>query len=225
MTVTPSGRSTTSIRCGLRGPAPESRSATSSSGSPSRSATAAAASALWTWCSPTSRSAHGSPSSRAGGERERGAAGPVERDAGRPDRRVRGRAEGHDVPRGDVGHRGDAQVVRVEHRGPAGGEARDDLGLRPGDGLDPAELAQVRAADDEHDGDVGRRDVGEVREVPDPARAHLEDEEAGRLVGPQHRERQPDLVVERGDRRDRRAGRASAAGRGGPWSSSCRRTP
>ena len=31
--------------------------------------------------------------------------------------------------------------------------------LARGDGVDPAEPAQVRLADDEHDGDVGRRDV------------------------------------------------------------------
>ena len=56
-TVTPSGRSATSIRHRDTGAAAESTPATCSGLAPSSSATAAAASALPTWCAPTSRSA------------------------------------------------------------------------------------------------------------------------------------------------------------------------
>ena len=48
---------------------------------------------------------------------------------------------------------------------PSGTRPGDDLGLGPRDGLDPAEAAEVRLPDREHDGDVGRRDAREVGDV------------------------------------------------------------
>ena len=92
---------------------------------------------------------------------------------------------------------------------PLGRQRLHELALGQRDVLPAAELADVRAADVQHDADVGRRDAGEVGDVPDAAGAHLQDEVAGPGVGAQHGERQPDLVVERA-----RAGRRS--GRRGP---------
>jgi hypothetical protein len=93
-------------------------------------------------------------------------------------------------------------VVEVEHGDPAVAEPRHELGLGAGDVVDPAEVAEVGAADGEHDRDVGRGDAREVGEVADPVGAHLEDEGRGLLAGAQDRQRQADLVVEgpgRGD--------------------------
>ena len=58
------------------------------------------------------------------------------------------------------------RVVGVEHRDAAvrrGGQRLDELALRLRDRLPRAELAEVCAADVEHDPDPGRGDLGEVR--------------------------------------------------------------
>ena len=59
MTVTPSGRSKTSIRRSEASRSPVKASATSAGDSPSRSATAAASSELPTWCRPAAASRTG----------------------------------------------------------------------------------------------------------------------------------------------------------------------
>jgi hypothetical protein len=64
MTVTPSGRSNTSIRRLETTPISPSAAAMSSGGIPSSCATAAAASVLLTWCRPTTPSRTRRPARR-----------------------------------------------------------------------------------------------------------------------------------------------------------------
>ena len=90
---------------------------------------------------------------------ERRPPGAVETHVAHADRRVGCGTERHDVPGRERRHRGHARVVGVEHGHPVRDEALHDLGLGDGDRVDPAEAAEVRVADDQHDRDVGRRDV------------------------------------------------------------------
>ena len=55
-------------------------------------------------------------------------------------------------------------------------------------------------ADHENSGRVRQGDRGEVGDVPGRGGPHLQDEEAGGLVGPQDGQGQADLVVEAGGR-------------------------
>ena len=118
---------------------------------------------------------------------------------------VRRLADVDDRRRGPAGHRPYPWVVRVEHGHPVGRQRLDQLALRLGDGLDRAELADVRRADVEHGADPRRRDLAQVAHVAAAARAQLEHQKAGRLGRLQHRVRVAELVVERTGRGHRRA--------------------
>ena len=96
-----------------------------------------------------------------------------------------------------AGHGGHERVVGVEHGATVRGQGLDELALGHRDLGLGAELADVRLADVEHQRDVGRGDRAQLGEVADPACAHLQDEEAGPVVGAQHGQRQAQLVVER----------------------------
>ena len=87
---------------------------------------------------------------------------------------------------------------------PDSGTAAASSPLRLGDGLDAAELAEVRAADVQHHADPGRGDRRQMLDVPDAARTHLGDQVPGVLVGSQHRDGESELVVEAPLRRHRR---------------------
>src|SRR5699024_10329128 len=138
-----------------------------------------------------------------------------------------GEAPGDDGGRGAFGHRGDEPVLGVQHGAAVRRERFDELALGGGDRVHTAELAQVGGADVEHEGDVRPGDRGELGDVADPARAHLEHQETGPGGHAQHGQRQAELVVEApggghggtGGREDRAqqilgAGLAGAAGDG-----------
>ncbi len=110
-------------------------------------------------------------------------------------RHVAGDAEGQHPGRRTACHVGDQRVVGVQHGGAARCEGLDDLALRLGDRLPRAELTEVGGADVEDGRHIGGRDRTEVRDVADPAGAHLEGEEAGVGSGSQHGEWDADLVV------------------------------
>ena len=91
---------------------------------------------------------------------------------------------------------------------PPGGSADDRLGVRLGDPLDGADELEVLRADRRHDDDVGPGDRAELGDLPEPAHAHLGDEDLRLRLEPADRQRQADLVVlarGRPDRRHRRA--------------------
>ncbi len=136
---------------------------------------------------------------------ERGPPAPGRPHVLGPHRRLRRPAEAHDLSLRAARHAHDVRVVGVEQREPVRRQGRDQLALGLGDVGGPRSHAlDVRAADVEHQPDQGRRDAGQVRQVALAARAHLQHQVAGAGVGPQHGERQPELVVERavgGDRR------------------------
>ena len=93
----------------------------------------------------------------------------------------------------------------------AGGRQRlHQFGLRLGDGLHRAELADVRGADVEHGADPRRRDAGQRGDVPDAAGGQFQHQEAGGLVGAQRRVRVAELVVERLRRGDHLVGAVDA---------------
>ena len=95
----------------------------------------------------------------------------------RPDPGIPGSAATEKATRapGPAPHGPDQRVVGVENGNPVRGQSFDQLTLGLGDSGLPAELAHVGVADVEHDADLGRCDLAEVRDVPDPAGAHLRD--------------------------------------------------
>ena len=111
-----------------------------------------------------------------------------------------------------VTHGRHERVVGVEHGQPFHRHRAGQLGLGRGDVGTGAELPEVRRADVEHDGDLRRRDAGEVVDVSDPPRPHLGDEEAGRRRHAADGEGHADLAVERVERRDRLGDRLEHGG-------------
>ena len=107
--------------------------------------------------------------------------------------------------RADRHHR-DQRVVGVEHGGTVGRQRLDQLALGQGDLLLGAELPDVGPAHVEHQRDVGWGDRAQLGQVADSTRAHLQDQVARLPVGPQHRQRQAELVVEGPGRRHGGAG-------------------
>ena len=195
-----------------------------SSVDPAPSTAAATASALATWCSPRScRRDVGAP------------CGATQRER-RPARRRRARTSSARTSASGAVPKVDDRARSVRGRAcraRSGSSALsttsvagrlDQLALGLGDALAAAELAEVGAADVEHDGDVragdarrGRR-CGRRRGRSTPATAK-------RVVRrpAQRRQRQAELVVERALRArsvGAEAGRAPA--RAGPWWRSCR---
>ena len=94
------------------------------------------------------------------------------------------------------------RVVGVQHGEPTGPNRLHEFLLGLHRGLDAAEAAGVRHPDHQHDADVGRHETRQPRDLAGSAGAELADEEARRRGHPQHGERRPHLVVERGDRGD-----------------------
>jgi hypothetical protein len=135
------------------------------------------------------------------GEGRPGRGGP---HLGGPHVGARVEAEAHDPGPGHPAHRLDAGVVGVQQRHRLGRQVGHHLGLRALGLLDAAESAGVREAHLEDDADVGGHDPDQPGDVADRARAHLHDEIPGGVVDAEHRDRCPDLVVERSLRRDRR---------------------
>lgn len=129
-------------------------------------------------------------------ERESGAAVVGETDLLSPYVRIRGFAEEQHPGLRTGGHGAHERVVGVEDGDSVLGERLDHLALGDGDLLAAAELADVRGADIEDEADPRRDQAGEVADVADVARTHLEDEVFGALGGAQGGERQSDLVVE-----------------------------
>ena len=79
---------------------------------------------------------------------------------------------------------------------PVGGSARHELALGPGHALQVAEELHVCHGDAGHDADVGAGHLGQPRDVPHAAGAHLEDDPA-RVVGRvEEGQREAQLVVE-----------------------------
>ena len=113
-----------------------------------------------------------------------------------------GRREGQHVGGGQRRHGEGPLVIGVEHRRAGGHQAGDDLALGRGDAVDGTEAPHVGVPDHEHGGGVQRGDPGEVGDVPGTGGTHLQNEVAGGLVGLQDGQRQPDLIVEGGRRRD-----------------------
>ena len=94
-------------------------------------------------------------------------------------------------------HRGDPRIVRVEHGRSVIRECRDQLSLGDSDRVARSELAEMRSAHVEHDGDPRRRDRGQIGNVSWSTRAVFAHECSGLLRHLEHGQRQTDLVVER----------------------------
>ena len=171
---------------------------------PSSAAIAAAASALDDVVAAVQPQVHVGAAAR-GDHPERGPAPVVEADGGGAHvghpvgRAGGGRAEPADPRPGAGGHRGHVGVVGVEDRDPVGRQRLDQLALGLGDRVERAELAGVGPADVEHRADPRRGDVAQLGDVADAAGRHLQHQVPGRLVGPQHGQRQAELVVEGAD--------------------------
>ncbi len=86
-------------------------------------------------------------------------------------------------------------VVGVHHRHAVVGQRLVDRALGLGDAQQAAHALHVRGHDVVHQGDVRRRDRGQVGDVARLARAHLVDGETCVFGRVQHRQRQADLVV------------------------------
>ena len=100
-----------------------------------------------------------------------------------------------------------------------------DLGLRLDDRVLGAEPLEVHGADRGDDRDVRRAPAAQVGDLAGPVGAHLGDEDLGAVDevlvdGPG----EPGAVVEDAGRGHDRPGARRAAGRGGAWSRSCRRS-
>ena len=163
-----------------------------SSGTPTATAIAAAARAFSTWWAPLWRSVTGChspawPSSNDG--RSRSSTSTPRAVTSPPGPKVRTAGVGA------ARHGGDQVVVGVEHGRAVGRQRLDDLALGLRDRLARAELADVGGADVEHGGDLRRRDLAQVGDVPDPPGAHLDHEVAGLGVGGQHGQWDAELVV------------------------------
>lgn len=120
------------------------------------------------------------------GDQPEGSAGlVVEGDALRADVGGRGLADEHHAGLRPARHGRDQRVVQVEDRDAVFGQRLDQLALGLRDAFAGAELADVRGADVEHHADLRRGDLGEVGDVPRPARGQFQHQVPGARVGPQ----------------------------------------
>ncbi len=87
---------------------------------------------------------------------------------------------------------------------PPAGSASIASAFARGDVLDGADELEMLRPDRRDEREGRPRDRAELGDLPSPAHAHLRDEHTGLLLEPQHREREPELVVPAGERRDRR---------------------
>ena len=114
--------------------------------------------------------------------------------------------------------------VRIEvslagrhHSGAAGREALDQLGLGLGNALDRPEQLEVHRPDARDDADVRLSDLAELRDLAEPAHAHLGHQHARFRLEAAYRERQADLVVQAPLRPDRGYVRGAEGAEEGIW--------
>ena len=223
MTVTPSSRVVTCMRCRDTGPGRASAAATCSRGRRRTRGRRRPRTARWTpggrrappaRCRPRRAPACSVKRGRASSSR---VTGPAHTSA--PGDRLTRTTRAAVV----LGHRGHRGVIDVEDHHSGRRNSLGQFGFRRGDGLAGAELAEVGGADVEHHGDRRRRDRGQRGDVAGVARRHLQDQDSRcRVCRAQHRPRVAELVVERA-RAVRPPPPAGPAPRpADPWSTSCR---
>ena len=162
MTVTPSGRSKTSIlRVETSRSSPSAGAERRPAACPATGPTAAASSELPTWCRPLTPQPRPAPRPSGVTQRVRrpGRARPARPSSARTSASG-GLADQHHRGRGPRRHRPHPRVVGVEHRHPVRRQRLDQLALGRRDRVDRAELADVRDADVDHHADPRRRDLG-----------------------------------------------------------------
>jgi hypothetical protein len=103
---------------------------------------------------------------------------------------------GQHLSLGSRPHRPDQRIVNVEYRPPISRKRLNQLTLGLRNRCLTAELADVGLSDVQHYSDPGWRDVAEIRDMTNAARAHLQNHEARSRIDVAHGQRNPDLVVE-----------------------------
>ena len=190
MTVTPSARVLTCIRCRDTGPAAGQRGRHLFAGWRRTPARRRPRTARWTPGGRRARPARRRRRRRPACSVKRGRASSSSVTSARPRRRRRASRDDPDHPgRGLVGHRGDRGVVGVEDHHAGRRNSLRQFGFGRGDGLARAELAEMGGADVEHHPDRRRRDRGQRGDVAGMARRHLQDQVVGVGGRAQHRPR------------------------------------
>ena len=177
---------------------------------PSSAAIAAAASALETWWPPCSRRCTSAPppaaiirnearprSSRLMAAARTSAIRSAVRAADALNRLIRARV------RAAIAATLASSALRIAT--PSAGSASTSSPLALATASSEPNSPGVGAADVEHRADPRRGDVAQLGDVADAAGRHLQHQVPGRLVGPEHGQRQAELVVEGADGGDRRA--------------------
>ena len=118
---------------------------------------------------------------------------------------------------------GELLAVTGQHGHTAGLQPFEDLGLGVGDGLDRAQIFEMRRGDPGHDGDVRPDLTCEIGDLASMVHAHLEDAEARRLWQAGQRQRHAPLIVVAGGAAVGRVRRPPAHGEAPPSCRSCRR--